>query len=128
MYDKSIQTSSGMQSNGIQADHAEEDSANGPTGGIGRETEAEMRARIIQELDAERLRLDAAILDEKQAAAKDAEARRKKALGADTLDAILASTDFVGFIERSSKVVQRAMSDNYDYLRDYSIAGGASAL
>ena len=39
---------------------------------------------------------------------------------------IYASSEFSTFLETSSKVVQRALSDGYDYLRDYSISGGDS--
>jgi dynein intermediate chain, cytosolic len=34
---------------------------------------------------------------------------------------IFAAPEFLDFIEQSSKIVQRALNDNYDYIRDYSI-------
>ena len=29
--------------------------------------------------------------------------------------------EFIEFLEQSSKIVQRALSDGYDYIRDYTI-------
>ena len=40
---------------------------------------------------------------------------------------ILAAPEFLDFVEQSSKIVQRALNDGYDYIRDYTIgteAGG----
>lgn len=34
---------------------------------------------------------------------------------------ILAEPEFQDFLERSSKVLQRALNDQYDYIRDYTI-------
>jgi dynein intermediate chain len=33
---------------------------------------------------------------------------------------ILAAPEFLDFVEQSSKIVQRALNDNYDYIRDYT--------
>jgi dynein intermediate chain len=35
--------------------------------------------------------------------------------------AIFAAPDFSVFIEESTKIVQRALSDGYDYIKDYTI-------
>lgn len=35
--------------------------------------------------------------------------------------AIFAAADFTSFIEESTKIVQRALSDGYDYIRDYTV-------
>ncbi|KDQ19179.1 hypothetical protein BOTBODRAFT_102997 [Botryobasidium botryosum FD-172 SS1] len=34
---------------------------------------------------------------------------------------ILAAPEFLDFVEQSSKIVQRALNDNYDYIRDYTL-------
>jgi hypothetical protein len=49
------------------------------------------------------------------------------ALSEDQRQAIYAAPDFSAFIEESTKIVQRALSDGYDYIRDYTI-GIDSAL
>lgn len=38
---------------------------------------------------------------------------------------IIAAPEFLDFVEQSSKIVQRALNDNYDYIRDYT--SGAEA-
>jgi dynein intermediate chain len=34
---------------------------------------------------------------------------------------ILAAPEFLEFVENSSKILQRALNDGYDYIRDYTI-------
>jgi dynein intermediate chain len=34
---------------------------------------------------------------------------------------ILSAPEFLDFVEQSSKIVQRALNDGYDYIRDYTI-------
>ena len=43
---------------------------------------------------------------------------------------ILAAPEFLEFVEQSSKIVQRALNDVYDYIRDYTIGAesGGSAF
>ena len=33
----------------------------------------------------------------------------------------LAQPEFLDFVEHSTKIIQRALNDNYDYVRDYTI-------
>jgi dynein intermediate chain len=34
---------------------------------------------------------------------------------------IFVTPEFIDFVEQSSKIVHRALSDPYDYIRDYTI-------
>lgn len=34
---------------------------------------------------------------------------------------IFAAPEFLDFVEQSTKIIQRALNDNYDYVRDYTI-------
>lgn len=34
---------------------------------------------------------------------------------------IFIAPEFIEFLEQSSKIVQRALSDGYDYIRDYTV-------
>jgi dynein intermediate chain, cytosolic len=34
---------------------------------------------------------------------------------------IIIAPEFLYFVEQSSKIVQRALNDNYDYTRDYTV-------
>jgi dynein intermediate chain len=36
---------------------------------------------------------------------------------------IVTAPEFLDFIEQSSKIVQRALNDKYDYIRDYAVSG-----
>ncbi|GAA6028794.1 hypothetical protein JCM8097_007399 [Rhodosporidiobolus ruineniae] len=128
VYDKYIQTSFDYSSSpsldpssAAQTDFDAEDSAGGGGGGAGRETADELRARIIAELEAERQALDAAIAAEKALADASLEAERARGLPPPQLEGVLSSPSFVDFLETSTKIVQRALSDPYDYLRDYTV-------
>ena len=57
---------------------------------------------------------------------KDEERRRDEALPPKDLDTILSSAEFQTFLDNSSKYVERALNDDYDYLRDYTIGEGTS--
>ena len=34
---------------------------------------------------------------------------------------VFAAPEFLDFVEHSTKIIQRALNDNYDYVRDYTI-------
>lgn len=38
---------------------------------------------------------------------------------------IVTAPEFLDFVEQSSKIVQRALNDGYDYIRDYTIGAEA---
>ncbi|KAI5478574.1 dynein intermediate chain, cytosolic [Pseudohyphozyma bogoriensis] len=121
-YDKSIQTSEPYAPSTHDRASSTPDSsglANG--GGAGRETAEEMRARLMAEFEEERRVLDAAIAEETARAAQEAEEARVRGLDAPALGAVLTSPTFLEFLGSSSKIVQRALSDSYDYLRDYTV-------
>ncbi|KAG6895805.1 hypothetical protein C0992_012357 [Termitomyces sp. T32_za158] len=63
--------------------------------------EENLRQRILRDHDIERERL--AQLSEEERAG------------------ILTAPEFLDFVEQSSKIVQRALNDGYDYIRDYTI-------
>lgn len=42
-------------------------------------------------------------------------------LSEDERASILAAPEFLDFVEQSSKIVQRALNDGYDYIRDYTV-------
>jgi hypothetical protein len=39
----------------------------------------------------------------------------------DERTSLLSAPEFLEFVEMSSKIVQRALNDNYDYIRDYTV-------
>ncbi|KAM0750862.1 WD40 repeat-like protein [Meredithblackwellia eburnea MCA 4105] len=135
-YDKSIQTSDiypsastsasiGTSTMYLSSDSTQNEAAlnvNGGAGGAGRETHDELRARIIQELEEEKKRLDVEIEEEKRKADLELEEERARGLSQPALSSVLSSPPFLDFLSQSSKIVQRALSDSYDYLRDYTVS------
>ncbi|GAA5972888.1 hypothetical protein JCM21900_002252 [Sporobolomyces salmonicolor] len=126
VYDKSIQTSDDLFLHSSTSTPTSDPSASSTVdgtsnGGAGRESADELRARIIAELEAERKQLDAEIAEEKRLAEAQLEAERARGLSPPQLSSVFASPGFSEFLESSSKIVQRALSDSYDYLRDYAV-------
>lgn len=46
-----------------------------------------------------------------------------RTLNAEELNAVTSSDDFMEFVERSSKVIERALDQEYDILADYALSG-----
>lgn len=110
-----------------------------------RESEDAMRRRIIKELEEEKAALDKQIEEERATLAKEAEqdrlrgqlvypllllAARLTLLGSPVAELteeqksqIYSAPTFLEFVESSSKIVQRALSDGYDYCKDYATGG-----
>lgn len=76
----------------------------------------------MAELEEERKHLDAEIAEEKRKAELQLEEERARGLSQPALASVLASPPFLDFLNSSSKIVQRALSDSYDYLRDYTVS------
>ncbi|GAA5822308.1 hypothetical protein JCM3770_001566, partial [Rhodotorula araucariae] len=120
VYNKGIQTSSDLFPASSSAAQAASTSTSGGTS-VARETADELRTRIVAELEAERAALDAAIAEERLLAERAAEAERARGLPGAQLATVFASPAFQEFVTSSSRIVQRALSDSYDYLRDYTV-------
>ncbi|KIR98614.1 dynein intermediate chain, cytosolic [Cryptococcus deuterogattii 2001/935-1] len=127
-YSKAIQTmtSTSTSTDDIDYDGAQSDGEDdtgrrrrrkGAADENGKETEDEMRKRILEELDEERKSLEKELreLRTKTEELKIAE------LSDEQRQAIFAAPDFTSFIEESTRIVQRALSDGYDYIKDYTI-------
>jgi dynein intermediate chain len=46
-----------------------------------------------------------------------------RALTDDELNAVTSSNEFLDFVERSTKVIERALDEEYDILADYALGG-----
>ncbi|KAK8853374.1 hypothetical protein IAR55_004078 [Kwoniella newhampshirensis] len=128
-YSKAIQTSTSMSTSTSDID-SDASGSDGETdgvtrrrkkrmdgGGSGRETEDEMRKRILQELEEERKALETELKELKE----KGDELRVADLSEEQRQAIFSAPDFSAFIEESSRIVQRALSDGYDYIKDYTI-------
>ncbi|KAJ5628292.1 hypothetical protein N7490_010520 [Penicillium lividum] len=87
-----------------------------------RERDDEIRQRIRQEIEEE---LQAAQQDTNGPSAMQSSQLRYplRSLDDDELKAVTSSEDFLDFVERSSKVIERALDEDYDVLADYELGG-----
>ncbi|RXK41479.1 dynein intermediate chain, cytosolic [Tremella mesenterica] len=117
-YSKAIQTTGTSTSTSTSDLDSDDDdpSRRRPDGGSGRETEDEMRKRILLELEEERKALEKELED-----LKSEDKVMPMELSSEQKQAIFHNPDFAVFIDESTRIVQRALSDNYDYIKDYTI-------
>lgn len=89
-----------------------------------RERDEEIRERIRKEIEEE---LQAAQVDANgNAAAASSSSQLRyplRTLNDDELNAVTSSDDFLDFVEKSSKVIERALDEEYDILADYELGG-----
>jgi dynein intermediate chain, cytosolic len=80
----------------------------------------EIRARICKDIEEEwRATADLTSIDKPSAAQRK---HRSRTLKPDALDDVTSSVEFLSFVERSSKVIERALDEDYDLLADYTIS------
>lgn len=87
-------------------------------------TESEIRARILKEIEMQK-EIDRM---EEEERLKEQEIARNRGLDSSDLQKLYASDEFQSFLDHSTKVVERALNDQYDYLRDYTIGDGDAGL
>lgn len=79
--------------------------------------EEEIRARLRREIEDE---LKAKAESKSAEAPSTDEQRYPATLTSEQLNALTSPNDFLSFVERSSKVIERALDDDYDILADYT--------
>ncbi|KDR67965.1 hypothetical protein GALMADRAFT_272810 [Galerina marginata CBS 339.88] len=84
--------------------------------------EAEIRQRLAREREAEveRIARDKELEEENVKLDQEIEQEIRE-LTEEERASIVAAPEFLEFVEQSSKIVQRALNDGYDYIRDYTI-------
>ncbi|EAU90208.2 dynein intermediate chain [Coprinopsis cinerea okayama7 len=94
--------------------------------GVSPDYEEEIRQRILRERDAEaeRIARDKELEEESVKLDQEIEAEIRE-LTEEERASILTAPEFLDFVEQSSKILQRALNDNYDYTRDYTIGAEA---
>ena len=91
-----------------------------------RDREEELRQNIRKEIEEElKLTRDVAVdglfpAGDRKNSRANFPARR---LTTEELDAVTSSDEFMDFVERSSKVIERALDQEYDVLADYALSG-----
>ena len=92
-----------------------------------REREEQLRQNIRKEIEEELKTLKEPQGNEIEADAAGMQANfPARALSNEEVEAVTSSADFLDFVERSSKVIERALDEEYDVLADYrhSSSGG----
>ena len=85
-----------------------------------REEEEELRQNLRREIEEELKAIKDPIADGPVTISQPKYPAR--ALTNDELNAVTSSEDFLDFVERSSKVIERALDQDYDVLADYAMA------
>lgn len=94
---------------------------------VAAETEANIRKKILQEQEAERQRLAAENLAKEEAQLDEEIQEELRIMSPAEAQVIFGTTDFTDFVEQSSKIVERALTDVYDYTKDYTVVDGGEA-
>ena len=85
-----------------------------------RQRDEELRHNIRREVEDELKALHGSQPNEAEAqGAFKQENSSAPGLSNDELDAVTSSNDFLDFVERSSKIIERALDEEYDVLADY---------
>jgi dynein intermediate chain len=85
------------------------------------ERDEEIRARLRKEIEEELRATQTGSSTEKPPSVTQQRYPLRR-LTSDELSAVATSTEFVSFVERSSKVIERALDEDYDLLADYTLA------
>ncbi|PLN82833.1 WD40 repeat-like protein [Aspergillus taichungensis] len=126
-YSKGVQTDDLKQGLDSSVDSDGEDSqdpsgAGRPLSKKEREREEDIRKKLRKEIEEEVQAIQRQAED--QAGEEAAKLRYPlRALDDDELKAVTSSDDFLDFVERSAKVIERALDEEYDVLADYELGG-----
>lgn len=88
-----------------------------------RERDEEIRQKLRKEIEDELQATNQADNNENTAAQSAKLRYPLRKLDDDELKAVTSSNDFLDFVERSSKVIERALDEDYDVLADYELGG-----
>lgn len=84
-------------------------------------TEAAIRKKILEE-QADSIEKDRQLKREEEELERQIE-EELRIMSPEEISVVFGTQDFSDFVENSSKIVERALTDAYDYMKDYSIAG-----
>ncbi len=119
-YDKGVQFPSPEEVQ--ESDHEAESLATKHQSQEDEKREEELRKRLRRELE-EELSATMQKSPDKGSIAEIKPPLRK--LTSDQIHAMMSTDDLLSFVERSSKVIERALDDKYDLLVDYTVSNGA---
>jgi dynein intermediate chain len=123
-YEKSTQTLSDWQPRRSRGDGTDEWPDDGDAAGPQKEQEMEkireqLRKEVEEELRAtlEDTKIDGPLIDQP-------ERYPLRTLTEDEVEAVVGSKDFLEFVDKSSKIIDRALDEKYDLLIDYAQGSG----
>ncbi|OCL12072.1 WD40 repeat-like protein, partial [Glonium stellatum] len=88
-----------------------------------RERDEELRQNLRREIEEELKTLQQLGSDNMATASISQQSFPARTLTNEELNAVTSSEDFLDFVERSSKVIERALEQEYDILADYALGG-----
>lgn len=86
-----------------------------------REKEDELRQNLRREIE-EELKAAQELVKEKSLSIQQPKVSTRTLTDGE-LDAVISSEEFLDFVDRSSKIVERALDEDYDVLVDYALRG-----
>jgi len=127
-YSKGIQTSESWTSTrrGQEQSGSDDEAGQSPTrtrkrlSKRERDQDEQLRQNLRKEIEAELKALQITEDENKQEGKENFPARM---LTSEELHAVQGSDDFLDFVERSTKVIERALEEEYDVLADYALRG-----
>lgn len=128
-YSKGVQTSDPLPPSPSDSDDEEDgDGRRRISSRRQREREEELRSNLRKEIEEELKALQKSGDETTGQSLEDGTKRDKenfpaRALTTEELDAVTSSNEFLDFVERSSKVIERALDEEYDVLADYAHGG-----
>ncbi|CAO3609534.1 unnamed protein product [Cunninghamella blakesleeana] len=83
-------------------------------------SEEEIRQQIMEEIELKEKQRQAQLEEERKRAEQE-KADEHQDLTEDERKLILAAPEFLDFVDNSSKVVERALNEKYDFMKDYTL-------
>ncbi|UZJ54845.1 hypothetical protein CBS101457_004165 [Exobasidium rhododendri] len=105
----------------------EEGASGSYSGQVSASAEEIIRSRILKEQELERLQQEEEIIRRQEQILELEIEEELRELTSTELSAIFGAPEFTDFVEHSSKIVERALTDSYDYMKDYTLLDDRAA-
>jgi dynein intermediate chain len=105
----------------------DEKAASRSNGKISASTEEIIRAKILKEQEMEKLRIEEETFRQQEKQLEKEIEQELRELTGEELGVIYGASEFTHFLEQSSKIVERALTDAYDYMKDYTLLDDRTA-
>jgi dynein intermediate chain len=96
-------------------------------GKVSASAEEAIRSKILEEQELERLKEEEETIRRQEQVLEREIEEELRELTSDELGVIFGAPEFTDFVEQSSKIVERALTDSYDYMKDYTLLNDRTA-